>query len=195
VRDQSLEEPRPSREPVSARGRRTRAKLLECGREALAERGHNGTRVDDVVSRAGTSHGTFYLYFENVEDLLAAVVAECDGEWVELLSGLDRAAGDVDEVAAILGRFSELRGRYGEIASPWVQPVGHDAPRVDSLAAHLSLDDDRSMTVLAVIDRVLPELDRQTEDGPRRAARLIEQLRGPAPEQPNADEGDEPARL
>jgi AcrR family transcriptional regulator len=39
---------------------------------ALAEFGEHGfqaVRVDDIVRRAQTSHGTFYLYFANKEDL------------------------------------------------------------------------------------------------------------------------------
>ena len=168
----------PPREPVSARGRRTRAKLLESGREALAERGHNNTRVDDVVSRAGTSHGTFYLYFENIEDLLAAVIEECDAESAELLTTLNRTrAGDIEEVAAVLGRFTLLRERYGEIASPWVQPSGEEPSRVESLTGHLDAGGDRAVATLALIDRALPELARLQADAPRRVAALVDTLR------------------
>jgi AcrR family transcriptional regulator len=65
-------------DPVEARGTRTRGKqtirrLLIAGREALREVGYANLRVDDVVTRAGTSHGTFYLYFSDKRDLLDAL--------------------------------------------------------------------------------------------------------------------------
>ena len=50
-------------------------KLLEAGLAEFDENGFQAVRVDDIVRRAKTSHGTFYLYFANKEDLfkLAAV--------------------------------------------------------------------------------------------------------------------------
>ncbi|MGI9601682.1 MAG: TetR/AcrR family transcriptional regulator [Acidimicrobiales bacterium] len=168
----------PSREPVSARGRRTRAKLLESGREALAHRGHNNTRVDDVVSRAGTSHGTFYLYFENIEDLLAGVIDECDAAAATLLEKLGAARpGDLGAMAGVLDDFGRHRERYGDIASPWVQPEGAQQSRAAALAQHLSTGADQALAVLALIDRVLPELDQMGPDASRRVANLIDGVR------------------
>src|SRR6202007_1306431 len=40
------------------------------------ERGCVGVRVDDVVKRAGISHGTFYLYFSNKEDLFKTLLRD-----------------------------------------------------------------------------------------------------------------------
>ena len=54
---------------LRAQGRETVRKLLEAGLIEFEERGFSGVRVDDVVRRAGISHGTFYLYFANKEDL------------------------------------------------------------------------------------------------------------------------------
>ncbi len=46
----------------------TRERLLEGAREAFAERGYASTRVADIVALAGTSHGTFYTYFDDKRD-------------------------------------------------------------------------------------------------------------------------------
>jgi AcrR family transcriptional regulator len=43
--------------------------LLASGRDVFVERGYHGTRVDDVVAAAGVSHGAFYRYFRNKEQL------------------------------------------------------------------------------------------------------------------------------
>src|SRR5215471_21323596 len=68
-------EPARDRE-LRAQGRETVRKLLEAGTIEFEERGFSGVRVDDVVRRAGISHGTFYLYFSNKEDLFKALLRD-----------------------------------------------------------------------------------------------------------------------
>ena len=41
--------------------------------QVLAERGYQAARVDDIVRVAETSHGTFYLYFDNKQELFATL--------------------------------------------------------------------------------------------------------------------------
>ena len=43
----------------------------------LAEKGYHAARVDDIVSAADVSHGTFYLYFANKEELVLALAGQC----------------------------------------------------------------------------------------------------------------------
>ncbi len=43
--------------------------LLASGRDVFVERGYQSTRVDDLVTAAGVSHGAFYRYFRNKEEL------------------------------------------------------------------------------------------------------------------------------
>ena len=85
-------------------GRRTMAKLLDAGMRVLAERGYHAARVDDVVRLAKVSHGTFYLYFANKEDLFRALAVQCADE----MTGLAARLGPVppDEV----GRDERLQG-------------------------------------------------------------------------------------
>jgi AcrR family transcriptional regulator len=67
----------PARErELRAQGRETMRKLLDAGREAFDQRGFHAVRVDDVVKAARTSHGTFYLYFANKEDLFKALAMD-----------------------------------------------------------------------------------------------------------------------
>jgi AcrR family transcriptional regulator len=72
---------------LRAQGRETVRKLLEAGIIEFEERGFQGVRVDDVVQRAGISHGTFYLYFSNKEDLFQALVRDA-------LHDMETVAGD-----------------------------------------------------------------------------------------------------
>jgi AcrR family transcriptional regulator len=72
---------------LRAQGRETVRKLLEAGVIEFEEHGFGGVRVDDVVKRAGISHGTFYLYFANKEDLFKALLRDA-------LHDMEIVAGD-----------------------------------------------------------------------------------------------------
>ena len=61
---------------LRAQGRQTVQKLLDAGLAEFDERGFQAVRVDDVVRRAKISHGTFYLYFSNKEDLFKALLSD-----------------------------------------------------------------------------------------------------------------------
>jgi AcrR family transcriptional regulator len=61
---------------LRTQGRQTVQRLLEAGLAEFDERGFQAVRVDDVVRRARTSHGTFYLYFANKEDLFKALLRD-----------------------------------------------------------------------------------------------------------------------
>ena len=58
---------------VRERGRTTVRRLLEAGLAEFGERGFQAVTVDDIVRRASTSHGTFYLYFANKDDFFGAL--------------------------------------------------------------------------------------------------------------------------
>jgi AcrR family transcriptional regulator len=78
---------------LRAQGRQTVRKLLEAGIVEFEEHGFNGVRVDDVVQRAGISHGTFYLYFSNKEDLFKALLRDA-------LHDMEIVAGDFPVVTS-----------------------------------------------------------------------------------------------
>lgn len=61
---------------LGAQGRQTVRRLLEAGLAEFDERGFQAVRVDDVVCRAKTSHGTFYLYFANKDDLFRTLLRD-----------------------------------------------------------------------------------------------------------------------
>src|SRR5215470_11381311 len=61
---------------LRAQGRQTLRNLLEAGLAEFDERGFQAVRVDDIVRRARTSHGTFYLYFSNKDDFFKALITD-----------------------------------------------------------------------------------------------------------------------
>jgi AcrR family transcriptional regulator len=67
----------PARErELGTQGRLTVRRLLEAALAEFDEKGFQAVRVDDVVRRAKTSHGTFYLYFSNKDDLFRTLLRD-----------------------------------------------------------------------------------------------------------------------
>lgn len=62
--------------PLTARGRRTRDKLLRASESLFGARGFHGTSVVDITRTAGVAQGTFYLYFESKEEVFRQLVRD-----------------------------------------------------------------------------------------------------------------------
>jgi AcrR family transcriptional regulator len=61
---------------LTARGRRTRAALVEAARQVFAETPYADVRIVDITARAGVANGTFYTYFDAKEEIFREVAAE-----------------------------------------------------------------------------------------------------------------------
>ncbi|MTV26795.1 TetR/AcrR family transcriptional regulator [Nitriliruptoraceae bacterium ZYF776] len=78
---------RRTRETQQDRARKTREMLLAAARRVFAEKGYLRATVADIVAEAGRAHGTFYLYFDNKQDVFAALLDEA----IESLSSQSKA--------------------------------------------------------------------------------------------------------
>lgn len=61
---------------LGAQGRETVRRLLDAGLAEFDVNGFQAARVEDIVRRAKTSHGTFYLYFANKDDLFRTLLRD-----------------------------------------------------------------------------------------------------------------------
>jgi AcrR family transcriptional regulator len=71
---------------LGPQGRQTVKRLLDAGLAEFNERGFQAVRVDDVVRRAKTSHGTFYLYFSSKDDLFRTLLRDALRD-MEMITG------------------------------------------------------------------------------------------------------------
>lgn len=94
-------------EPPLTRGHkkksRTRRSLLDAAVSVLAERGE-GFSIADVATAAGVSHGTFYNYFADRDQLLDALVAHTVEEFAAV------SAREIDEPDPAM-RFARISAR------------------------------------------------------------------------------------
>ena len=115
-----MSEPRELR----ARGRDTKRRLLDAGEAVLASKGYHATRVDDVVKLARTSHGTFYLYFSNKEELFRALASEVAEEMQALAQDLEplrAGATGRARLARWIRKFVEVYERHGPVIRAWTE--------------------------------------------------------------------------
>lgn len=68
--------------PMTSRGRRTRAKIVDATADLVFERGATGTSLDDVRAATGTSKSQLFHYFPGGKRELLAAVAERQTERV-----------------------------------------------------------------------------------------------------------------
>jgi AcrR family transcriptional regulator len=109
---------------LRARGQRTVRKLLDAGIDVFGKKGYHPSRVDDIVKVAKTSHGTFYLYFANKEDLFRALTLDVSDEIAELVASLAPLTPDARGYAALrawLADFTDIHGRYGSVIKAWTE--------------------------------------------------------------------------
>ena len=166
-----------SKRALRTQGRKTMRKLLDAAMVVFARRGYHAARVDDIVKVARTSHGTFYLYFSNKEDLLRALVAEAAGEAQTLYDALSTlpvrgVAPQWEDVHGWVRAYSALWIRYAPLFRTWTDLATIDPDLVDvirgtftamsgALAKHIGPDssghiidaDAAGLATLAMLDR------------------------------------------
>ena len=166
-----------SKRVLRSQGRRTMRRLLDAAMVAFDRRGYHATRVNDVVEIAKTSHGTFYLYFSNKEDVLRALVTEAATEAQKLYDALSTlpAQGDApqwEDVHGWIRAYSELWTKYAPLFRSWTDLATIDPELIDvirhtftvmsgALSKHIGPDssghiidpDAAGMATLAMLDR------------------------------------------
>ena len=118
--------------PLSSKGRQTRQSIEEAARTLFAQRGFHGTTLADITAAAGRSTASFYRYYSDKEDLLAALAETFLHEVVDLPTVPDdsdffaRAVGlywtmfkpnigvmvAVEQLASTQPRFAALQNQF-----------------------------------------------------------------------------------
>jgi TetR/AcrR family transcriptional repressor of nem operon len=106
----------PVSEPATARGRATRARIVQAGAELVAEHGAAAMSLDEVGARATASRSQLYHYFADRDDLMRAIIDAITGAVLaaqdELLSDLDNWSG-IDRWFAALEAIQRRRQARG----------------------------------------------------------------------------------
>ena len=71
---------RDEKAPRTARGERTRRKILDAALDEFGERGFGEASIVGITTRAQVALGTFYTYFDSKEALFRALVRDMSGK-------------------------------------------------------------------------------------------------------------------
>lgn len=115
-------------QPTRPRGRQTRQTLLDAGRSVLQRHGYHATRVDDIAAEAGVSHGTFYRYFANTDDLFQVLAQETASELTALATSFPEPLTD-EGIAEWLAGWLESYRTNGGVITAW-QELDHENPEM-----------------------------------------------------------------
>lgn len=169
-------------------------RILTAGRECFVRHGYARARIDDIVELAGISHGSFYLYFRNKEDLLHRLAVECSATLRALTAELDAMPRPLepDLLHDWVTRFIAAYQEDGPVIRIWLDnrdadPLMHElansslGPLTASLARLVTpdlagaLDDGLAgLGLLAMLERLSSYLrDAPQELAAQTAARLL----------------------
>ena len=112
------------------RGAKTRQKLLDAGAKVLPAHGYHASRVDDIVAVAGVSHGSFYRYFQNKDDLFRVLAEDASLRMIELLDAFP-SANDADALHAWAAEWFHVYESNGGVISVWQEMQDADATLAD----------------------------------------------------------------
>lgn len=109
------------------RGERTAAKLRAAAIQAFNELGWTATRVEDVVQRAGVSHGTFYTYYDNKSSILEGLVARTQTDFMTLAESPWDGPDVHEALRTVITGFLALYQRDAVIMRTWIE-ASHEDP-------------------------------------------------------------------
>jgi AcrR family transcriptional regulator len=113
---------------LSKRAVNTVCALADAGATQFRVKGYRRTSVDDIVEAAAVARGTFYKYFRDKQDLLAALAAEIYGAgkaFAERIAEVD-PLGDDSALRHWLATYIEFYDRYSGCIDAWVEGTTDD---------------------------------------------------------------------
>jgi AcrR family transcriptional regulator len=102
------------------------ATLLAAGLEVFVSKGYAGARIDDIVAAAGVSHGTFYQYFKNKNDLAHVLVMDAMRPLANAFEGMPDAFSS-DALRAWLRVYNDSHMHQAALIRVWVDAQSQGA--------------------------------------------------------------------
>lgn len=88
----------------------TRQRLYDTALAEFRTRGFDAVQVEDIVRAAGVARGTFYLHFQNKDDLLRAFRGSVEEQLRERLEGLPKPRSPRELVRHVTDALLSTRG-------------------------------------------------------------------------------------
>ncbi|WP_344970649.1 TetR/AcrR family transcriptional regulator [Salinactinospora qingdaonensis] len=164
----SEQKPRSRRKRMT--GRERREQLLDIGRELFAERGFDGTSIEEIAGRAGVSKPVVYEHFGGKEGIYAIVV---DREMQQLLGMVSASLID-DHARDKLERAALALLRYVEENSQGFRILARDSHAASGTGSFASLISD----IASQVEHILAEEFKERGYDPKLAPMYAQSLVG-----------------
>jgi TetR/AcrR family transcriptional repressor of nem operon len=112
----------------------TRRRILEAASQAFREHGVAGTGVDEVMRRAGLTHGGFYAHFRDKTELIAEACAAAFDEAVPNLKRIAAQPTAAGRIRLLIDSYLSARHRDNRGSGCLVVAVGADMARLRGAA-------------------------------------------------------------
>lgn len=106
---------------VAARKKALRS-MLEVANRLIAERGNRKLRIEEIVSAANVSRGSFYTHFDDLEDFVRVMGVRAIQEVSAVVAELP-ATPTRDELAPWLDRYCEVNLAGGPLGRVWIEAL------------------------------------------------------------------------
>lgn len=141
---------------LSAKGLRTRTRLLEGARGAFEKKGsYVETRISDIVKESGVAYGSFYTYFDSKEALFYELAVKVVHEMY--VEGTSRYRGDnpLERIDASNRQFLDSYRRHAAMMTI-IEQAAALYPEFRALRRRLRQD---------FVDRIVANFDRLSKAG------------------------------
>jgi len=106
--------------PVTERGRRARASIIDAAASLMYQNGVTVTSLDDVLAAAGSGKSQLYHYFDSKADLVAAVIER----QLELVLARQPALTHIESWDGIDAWVSDILTAHSAPGGPFACPLG-----------------------------------------------------------------------
>src|ERR1700722_10810161 len=102
--------------------------LVRNGRDVFVQHGYHATRVDDLAAAAGVSHGVFYRYFENKNQLAIVLTVQAMRAVADTFVEIpDVTTSDGSDLRRWLRRYNAAQSGEAAMIRVWVDAAQEDA--------------------------------------------------------------------
>jgi AcrR family transcriptional regulator len=98
--------------PIKTKGEKTKQRIFESAARLFCQYGFDDVSVDAIVEAAGVSKGTFYIYFESKDALIAFFLADyvntVDADYKAHLNSIPPEAPACDMLLSLVAKIADV---------------------------------------------------------------------------------------
>lgn len=141
---------------------RTREKIVQAAAAAFRAGGVAGVRLEDVMARAGLTHGGFYAHFASKDELLREALEHASTQTVDMLSRPLARVPDESRLQAVIDAYlTPAHVAHPDLGCP-LATLGPEIARTGGRAHAALAEGVRGR--LAWMRQLLPEHEREASD-------------------------------